>query len=346
MLRKTENELATIEYVRKHTSIPVPQIYYVNHNGNHVVGAPFVLMEFLEGQKLCDVWKELNLKHKLSAIGQLAHILGQLAELKFDAIGSLKSDGTVGPLINMTEESDTLDDEPFTSTRDYFFSFLKDQHPARTLAAKKHYPAIREELTSFFDQNAENPTLNAPYRLIHNDLASQNILVVQGDKTAPPKITGIIDWDWNYTGPLYYLCEYPDNICDSYDAPEDFADNKVLRKHLVASLIEHFPENSIERKQIKQCFREKSYALNTFQGTFMTRVWTESLEGRLTEQYLGNLRGEYDEWMRLPYDGVMNWERDSDLTDSDAEESESQRDEETACEDSDEDDNQYGDEQR
>jgi hypothetical protein len=324
MLCKTESELATIEYVQKHTTIPVPQIYFVNHNENHVVGAPFVLMERMEGQPLCKIWAGLTLEHKKGVIGQLAHMLGQLAELKFDSIGSLKADGTLGPLLNITEPEDAMSEAPFKSSIGYFSAFLKEDNPARASAAKEHYRAIQEELKCFMDDNAENPTLNAPFRLIHNDLDSQNILVTQEDKTLPPKISGIIDWDWSYTGPLYYLCEYPHDICDWDDSPENYADNKILRKHLVATMIDHFPENSPERKHIKQCFREKSYILNYFQSLFMTRVWPESMQGSLVEQYLKKMRGEGALWGRLPYSGTFDWGRDSDLSDSDLEDEESQ----------------------
>lgn len=333
MLCKTESELASIEYVRKHTSIPVPQIYFVNHNENHVVGAPFVLMQRLEGQALCEIWTELTLEHKKSVICQLAHVLGQLAELKFDSIGSLKADGTLGPLLNITEPENAMGETSFQSSIDYFCAFLRENNSARTSAARKHYPAIQEELKSFMGENAGNPTLDAPYRLIHNDLDSQNILITQEDKTLPPRISGIIDWDWSYTGPLYYLCEYPHDICDWDDAPENYADNKILRKHLVATLIDHFPENSPERNHIKQCFREKSYILNYFQSLFITRVWPKSMEGALIEQYLKKVRGAGSAWERLPYSGRFDWERDSDLSDSDLEDGEVQSDDESVCDD-------------
>lgn len=329
MLCKTESELATIEYVRNHTSIPVPQIYFVNHNENHVVGAPFVLMERLEGQPLCNIWAGLTLEHKKSVIEQLAHVLGQLAELQFDSIGSLKADGTLGPLLSITEPGNAMDETSFRSTIDYFCAFLREDNAARTSAAREHYRAIQEELRSFMGENAGNPTLNAPYRLIHNDLDSQNILVTQEDKTLPPKISGIIDWDWSYTGPLYYLCEYPHDICDWDDAPENYDDNKVLRKHLVATLVDYFPEDSEERKHVKQCFREKSYILNCFHSLFMTRVWPESMEGTLVGQYLQNVRGAGAAWERLAYGGRFDWERDSDLSDSDMEDEESQTDDES-----------------
>jgi hypothetical protein len=106
-------------------------------------------MERLEGQPLCDIWADLTLEHRKSVIGQLAHVLGQLAELKFDSIGSLKADGTLGPLLNITEPQGAMGETPFKSSIEYFCAFLKEDNPARTSAARENYQAIQEELKSF-----------------------------------------------------------------------------------------------------------------------------------------------------------------------------------------------------
>jgi hypothetical protein len=74
-----------------------------------------VPMERLQGQPLCNVWTDLTLEYKKSVIGQLASVLGQLAELKFDAIGLLKPDGTLGPLLSITDPKHTMDETPFSS---------------------------------------------------------------------------------------------------------------------------------------------------------------------------------------------------------------------------------------
>lgn len=74
-LAKMESELATLEYVHKHTSIPVPEVYLVSHSDNDYVGAPFVLMEHMRGSPLEDIWEDLSLEHKLDAIKQLAGII-------------------------------------------------------------------------------------------------------------------------------------------------------------------------------------------------------------------------------------------------------------------------------
>lgn len=307
-LAKAESELATIEYVRKHTPIPMPEIYFVNHNENHVVGAAFVLMERVNGGPLDNLWEELSLEHKLSVIEQLAGVYGQLAGLKFDHIGSLKADGSLGPLLDQTEWWQPMDNDAFTNTADYLNAYMKEDNPDRTEAARALYPAIKEKLSAHLEQNASNPTLHTPYRLIHGDMGLQNVLVVQEDSTLPPKISGIIDWDWSYTGLLYYLSEYPREILDFEDEPESFDDNKKLRKHFVSSLANHFPKGSADREQVKQSFREKSHIMNSFSDTFVDHVWPAEGELPMVRRYLNQIgTGE------PAYSGVDDWQPDSEL---------------------------------
>jgi hypothetical protein len=82
-MRVGESEYATMQYVRKHTSIPVPEIYFVNHDPNHAVGAAFALMEKLEGDDMYCIWRDLTLEHKLAIVEQIADVLVQLANLNF-----------------------------------------------------------------------------------------------------------------------------------------------------------------------------------------------------------------------------------------------------------------------
>ena len=112
-----ESEVAAREYVRKHTSIPVPETYFVNPDPNHVAGAVFVIMERVEATHLYKIWDELSLEHKRAVIAQIAGVVLQLAELRFDRIGSLKADGSIGPLNDCYVGEGT--NGPFTTTQAY-----------------------------------------------------------------------------------------------------------------------------------------------------------------------------------------------------------------------------------
>jgi hypothetical protein len=305
-LAKVESELATIEYVRDNTTIPVPEIYFVNYSENHAVGAPFVLMEHIRGSPLDDIWEDLSLDHKLDAIKQVAGIHGQLAGLRFDTIGCIESDQSVGPLMDQVEWWQPLGDHAFTKTSDYLSSYMREDNPKRTESARALYPTIKEKISAHLKQNAFNPALHAPFRLILPDLGFQNVLVTQ-EEGMLPMICGVIDWDWSYTGLLYYLCEYPRRIQDWDFAPECHDDNKVLRKHFVKCFANHFPKASADREAVKRSFREKNHTMNFFQDTFMNHLWDPREEFSVVENYMNDIgMGE------PAYGGIEGWQPDSE----------------------------------
>ena len=313
-LTKTESELATIEYVRKHTSIPVPRIYFVNHNRNHVFGSAFVLMERLEGVELFDMWEDLTFDHKVAALEEVANVVGQLAELHFDRIGSLTYEGSLGPLINLSCEFGNNLDGPFATFKEYVHSALDESRRSHCSGAMAYYRDIKKEIQGFLTSEASNPTLQAPFRLIHTDLEFWNILVTRKDKSQPPKISGVIDWNLAFVGPMYYLCEYPPDITDLQKEPETFPDNKKPSKSFVKAIARRFPKGSDERDHVKRCFREKSEMLNVFPRTFTSyKAEGDDIGEMLARSYLSGLRKENPYDTHHPYGCYdQEWVPDSD----------------------------------
>lgn len=260
-----ESEYATVSYVRQHTSIPVPEIYFINFDPTHAVGAPFVLMERLIGEDLYFIWDDLTLYHKLAAMEQVVDVLVQLMSLKFDKIGSLHQNGEVGSYVSWSYGKPGSVHGPFGSTKEWMLSFLETHRSPEIMA---HHPGIRSSISQFLDGQAESSFLHAPYRLIHGDFDAQNMLFAKPED-GTPKLTGMIDWDWSYTGPLYYLLEYPifirDNDCDR----KEYTNNKVLRKRFVQSLAQRFPKGSNERREVKEVFRQKSFLMNSFRNIWV-----------------------------------------------------------------------------
>jgi hypothetical protein len=243
-------------------------------------------------------------------VGEAADILGQLAELHFDRIGCLKHDGTVGPLLSIRNEARKLGDQPVTTMEEYICAYINEDDPNRSEDVKEYYPAIKEELFAFLERLGDTPTLRAPYRLIHGGFESYNLLVERKGDTV--RISGIADWDFSRTGPLYQLCEYPQFIRDHDGGEDDFEFNKVLRKHFVSSLAKHFPRGSADREHVKQSFREKGYALNALHNIFMYRTSLLEYEETLVSDYLKGLRGESNGYFTRAYGGVWDWEADSE----------------------------------
>jgi len=64
------SEAATIEYLRSH-GLPVPEIYGYSPDSNNAVGTAYIMMEFVHGSKLTDVWPSLEHQEVISVVRQL-----------------------------------------------------------------------------------------------------------------------------------------------------------------------------------------------------------------------------------------------------------------------------------
>lgn len=301
-----ESEVATCEFVRKHSSIPVPATYFVNTNPNHAVGAAFVLMERIEGQHLYRFWEDLSLEHKKDVLRQITDVILQLAELKFNQIGSLRHGGVVGRLNDVPGV-----DRAYNNIIEYLIGDAPDPK-----ACTEEVNSLNDDFKTYLSAPlaTHKPTaaLSPPFRLLHTDFDGQNMLFTRTDPSDPPRLAGIIDWDNAHTGLLYELLEYPIFIQDVDWSPELYADNKVLRKHFVRCLTDGYPKGSKQRQQVKECFRIKEWTLSNFRD-----MWVRPEDGsfgveRAREQ-LVRLRGG----RAFPYDGTLEWEPDSEVESED-----------------------------
>ncbi|RPA77394.1 hypothetical protein BJ508DRAFT_241988 [Ascobolus immersus RN42] len=90
---KTASEVATLEYLNKHTShttLPVPEIIAYDCSADHELGFEWILMQMMPGVALSTVWEEIPFEGKESIVKQLAGYARELREkCQFAAIGSL-----------------------------------------------------------------------------------------------------------------------------------------------------------------------------------------------------------------------------------------------------------------
>lgn len=96
---QARNEVACLNYIRKNLpNIPVPRVHDYHVNGvsaEHV----FVAEDYIEGERLSDVWSTYDKVTKFDLARQLAEIIVELGETNFDDIGGLMLDGTLGPTV-------------------------------------------------------------------------------------------------------------------------------------------------------------------------------------------------------------------------------------------------------
>ena len=86
---KLESDVATTEFVRHTTRIPVPIIYAFDSSPNNKLGFEWMLMEKVTGISLYDAWDTMEYNVKQELTKTVANWVDQISRLKFDTIGSL-----------------------------------------------------------------------------------------------------------------------------------------------------------------------------------------------------------------------------------------------------------------
>ncbi|KAF5380784.1 hypothetical protein D9757_007105 [Collybiopsis confluens] len=86
---KTESEVATMQYLREHTSIPVPTVYHYDSNPYNRLGGEFILMSKAPGIPLTNVYHSLSFNSLVKLLTNLAELVIPLLAHRFSALGSL-----------------------------------------------------------------------------------------------------------------------------------------------------------------------------------------------------------------------------------------------------------------
>lgn len=84
------SEIATMKMVRRHTSIPIPQIFDFETSADQPFGYPYILMECLDGRTLPNgLATTIPQQHHGKVAEQLANVFAELQNLTFSRIGRL-----------------------------------------------------------------------------------------------------------------------------------------------------------------------------------------------------------------------------------------------------------------
>jgi len=232
---KTASEVATLSYVREHTSLPVPRIIAYNSTTENELGFEWILMEKIPGVSLKSVWHKMGMEVKERETRLVARYVQQLYDrCSFDVIGNLYFredllDGTVrtvpttddrfviGPIVtafmfaggrklrllrNLGPYSD--DGEYMAALTDAEVEDMKFLQSPEARAyddfdedVAKDAPVIVEALRDLQEFRATLFPSQPPSALSHHDLTLSNILV----DPATFEVTGIVDWECTGTRP-------------------------------------------------------------------------------------------------------------------------------------------------
>ncbi|KAF5350778.1 hypothetical protein D9758_010343 [Tetrapyrgos nigripes] len=86
---KTESEVATMQYLREHTNIPVPIVYHYDSNPYNRLGGEYILMSKARGVPLSKVYHSLSYSNLVKLLTNLAEMIIPLLAHRFSALGSL-----------------------------------------------------------------------------------------------------------------------------------------------------------------------------------------------------------------------------------------------------------------
>lgn len=181
------SEAETLRFVRSKTSIPVPEVYdeYIDDSIDRGV----IVMEYIEGDVLRDVWETMTEEEQEEIISQLRGSMEELRSVKGDFIGSIDKSSCEDPIF--TSELGSFG--PYAGEDEFHEGII------RAMGTADGAPWVRQTV-GFVRALPRHEIV-----MTHSDLTPRNILVRDG------KVVGIIDWEMAGFFPEYW--EYVKALC-------------------------------------------------------------------------------------------------------------------------------------
>lgn len=86
---ETESEVATIHWVQRYTSLPVPRILAYQSHCKNQIGFEWIFMEKVKGKTIADAWWEMDFAAKQNIVRQIARFYSDTFAHQKKTIGSL-----------------------------------------------------------------------------------------------------------------------------------------------------------------------------------------------------------------------------------------------------------------
>ncbi|KAF2442983.1 serine/threonine protein kinase [Karstenula rhodostoma CBS 690.94] len=316
----TNSEVATMAYIRAHTSVPVPRVLDWNDDPANPTGTEYIIMEHASGVQLHEKWNTMNTLQQMLCVKSVATLVKEMAKLKFPAYGSLYfADAPINPSLKL-DLSDGFCIGPHCGTQywclepgesryyerrkpnqgpwadvlsycsgliDTGFSRIPSTAPAdgtfsgRTIQDHLRLLEVSEQVVKEVIKSPAIQNVSAPM-LLHPDFHKRNIFVSDDD---PTRLTAVIDWQSTGVEPVFsFANETPDMVADStIDMP----------------LFEDEPEASPNQTQSphdKKCEKEISICEQTFEVAL--KGWVPKLHDAraLDETLLRPIRYCHTSW--------------------------------------------------
>ncbi|EEP79400.1 predicted protein [Uncinocarpus reesii 1704] len=213
-------QIRTMQYIKKNTTLPIPEIYGYNDGFRNEIGAPFMVMGYVHGVPVNKRWFDesgpgILEERRLRILDSLAETMSQLQNLKFDRIGTLVFDQgglTIGPCYRWYDgtfgQADygkvlrVEESGPFSSSQEYLQHCLASREGgeiSKDPIVNAGSRALLEMIISCLPPSTNGKSDNESFVLGLQDFNWQNIMT---DETG--RVTGIVDWDNVQTMPRHF----------------------------------------------------------------------------------------------------------------------------------------------
>ncbi|KAJ6184505.1 hypothetical protein N7519_005806 [Penicillium mononematosum] len=211
------SEIASMNFVRSKTTIPVPHIFGHNVTKNDF-GCPYMLMEGLPGTVLGHrMALSIPDSHKKKFAAQLARYVYELSVLQFSKIGCLWYSESGELEISPFQISGSWV-KPLSTSLEYFYLFRKGQ--TREIHEEHKSEAEWEAAAWFLEKSLTSMVTEehvyGPFLLCHLDFHYNNMLVDEDFN-----ITAILDWSNIQTVPMERFAVSPEFIAPPA-APQEY----------------------------------------------------------------------------------------------------------------------------
>ena len=222
---RQERQVATLEFVRKRTTIPVPTIIARDAACNNALGKPYVLQLRIPGVDLLTVWNNLSHPQRCIVAAEVGRLIKTLLSIESPCAGTIEPSPN-GPIVtpirlmntygDYLEEADKVEADsssfPPQTTSDFFESHFSTW---KMTALKKYEGRVALQVQLYDDLIRvvrEMDSLNLFHQdrncLCHLDLYPRNIMVILPSRDTI-EITGILDWDDAVFAPKCVACRPP-----------------------------------------------------------------------------------------------------------------------------------------
>ncbi|KAI9748299.1 MAG: hypothetical protein M4579_007262 [Chaenotheca gracillima] len=209
-------EVASMKFLRARTCIPVPTVHHWSLDKTNEIGAPYILMDYIDGTTANDLQDAKGCENESFGTPeqdrtfreQMASIQVELASLKFDKIGSLYQDEEslkfyIGPDLATRKG-------PWESSTSYYADLAENamkecvSHGKRALQERPSFaiPVLFMHLMSLY---GDPSSVKGPFGLANLDMGAHNLLVNDNFE-----IVGVIDFDGLMAAPIELIAQFPE----------------------------------------------------------------------------------------------------------------------------------------